>query len=170
MIHMYNLYSKKSTTQGYDSQNVVQVIEAECKNTESKCNFCDGKIYWNPCVIHRYTKKRLPLSKPYTAHGTTPIHHRGCVYNTDDHYNKVVILEKDSPYIKAKKSQIQDRLAGVDESGLTLVERLIRDRTPEEIERCNEFLKHCHDYTFDSSSMSGINPTKVLEGMKGKKK
>jgi hypothetical protein len=167
---MYNLYSKKATTQGYDSQNVIQVISAECKNTEGKCNYCRSKIYWNPCVIHKHTKKRLPLSKPFNAHGTSPVAHRGCVYNIDNFYNQLVILEKDSKFIQNKKMQEQDKLFGVDESGLSLVQRLIKDRTVVELQRCNEFIKHYTDNTFDSSSTSGINPTKALAGVKVRKK
>jgi hypothetical protein len=167
---LYNLYSKKATTQGYDSQNVVQVIQANCTNTESKCNFCDGKIYWNPCVIHRHTKKKLPLSKPFTAHGTSPVPHRGCIYNSDNFYSKIVIHEDDSKFVKAKKMSKQDEWVGRDESGLTYVERLIRDRTPEEVEHYNEFLKHCTDYTYDSKQQSGMDPKKMLAGVRPRKR
>lgn len=166
---LYNLYSKKETTQGYDSQNVVKVIQAECKNTLGKCNFCGSKIYWNPCVIHRHTNKKLPLSQPFTAHGTSPIAHRKCVYNIDNFYNQLVIQNKDSRFVKSKKMKEQDKLYGVDESGHSLVERLILGRTPEEVQRYNEFIKHSTDNTFDSSSRSGINPTKMLNSMRIRK-
>ncbi len=165
---MYNIYSKKPTTQGYDSQNVVQIIEGECKNTESKCNFCDGKIYWNPCVIHRNTRKRLPLSQPFAGRGNTPVAHRGCIYNIDNFFKSLVILESDSPYVKATKRNQQDKLFGV-EDGKPLSERLINSRTTEEIQRYNEFIKHSTDQTFNSSQKSGINPTKMLNSIRSKK-
>ena len=167
---MFNIYSKKPTTEEHDTQNVVQIIEAECKNTESKCNFCDGKIYWNPSVIHRRTRKPLPLSEPYYGHGTKPIAHRGCKYNTENFFKNLVIQDKDSNYIKSTKRNQQNKLFGVDESGYSLVERLIKDRTPEEIEHCNEFIKHSTDNTFDSSSRSGVNPSKMLKGIRSLKK
>ena len=138
---MFNIYSKKPTSEQYNTQNVVQIIEAECKNTESKCNFCDGKIYWNPSVIHRNTKKRLPLSEPYNGHGTKPVAHRGCKYNIDNFFKSLVILESDSPYVRATKINKQKELYGVDESGHSLVERLILARTPEEIQSYNEWIK-----------------------------
>jgi len=167
---MHNLYAKKPTTQGYDSQNVVQVIKAECKNTESKCNFCGDKIYWNPSVIHRHTGKHLPLSKPYNGYGTEPVAHRGCTYNTENFFNKIVFLEKDTKFLRRKKMKIQNKLFGVDESGLSFVQRLLRDRTPEEVERCNEFIKHSTDNTFDPSQKSGMDPRKMLKGVKPRKK
>lgn len=139
---MLNIHYKKPTTEVYDTQNVVQIIEAPCNNTESKCNFCDGKIYWNPAVIHRRTRKRLPLSEPYMGHGTNPKAHRGCKYNTDNFYKNLVIIDTDSNYVKATKRNQQRKLLGVDESGLVLVERLILARTPVEIEHYNEFIKN----------------------------
>ena len=84
---MLNIYSKKVPKE-YDSQNVIQIIDAEVKNTESKCNFCDGKIYWNPSVIHRRTRKKLPLSEPYFGHGTNPVAHRGCIYNLGNYFKQ----------------------------------------------------------------------------------
>lgn len=165
---LYNLYSKKSTTKGYDSQNVVKVIQAECKNTQGKCNFCGSKIYWNPCVIHRHTNNRLPLSKPYKGQGTSPVAHRKCVYNIDNFYNQLIILEKDSKFVKDKKMKEQDKLYGV-EDGLSLIQRLILGRTPEEVQRCNEFIKHSTDNTFDSSSRSGMDPTKMKKGIRVRK-
>ena len=145
---MFNIYTKKPTTEGYNSQNVVQIIESVCTNTESKCNFCDGKIYWNPCVIHRHTKKRLPLSEPYNGHGTKPIAHRACKYNTENYYKSLVILEKDSPFVRAAKIKKQHELLGVDESGLSYTQRLIRDRTPEEVQSYNEWIKKATEQTF----------------------
>ena len=165
---MYNLYSKKATSQGYDSQNVVQVIKAECKNTESKCNFCGGKIYWNPCVIHRHTGKHLPLSKPFNAYGTTPVAHRGCVYNADNFYEKVVIHDNDSKFVKQKKMQIQDKLFGVVD-GLSEVQRLLRDRTPEEKQRCDDFVKHCTDTTYDPNIKSGVDYSKKVKEVRVRK-
>ena len=166
---MYNLYTKKSTSQGYDSQNVVQVIDAKLTNTVSKCNFCGGKIYWNPSVIHRHTKKRLPLSKPYMGQGTQPVPHRGCTYNTENFYDKIVIHEKDQRFVVNKKIREQNKLFGVDESGLSLVERLILGRTPEEVQRCDDFMKHCTDYTYDPGAKSGMDPQKMLKGVKSRK-
>ncbi len=166
---MDNFYSKKQTTQGYDSQNVVQVIKAECRNTESKCNFCGGKIYWNPSVIHRHTGKKLPLSKPFNAHGTSPVAHRGCTYNTENFYSQLVISEKDSQFVKAKKVSQWKQLVGADESGIPLVERLIKGRTVDEVQRYNEFLKHCTDNTYDPSQKSGMDPKKMLKGVKSRK-
>jgi hypothetical protein len=166
---LYNFYSKKPTTQGYDSQNVVQVIKAECKNTESKCNFCGGKIYWNPSVIHRHTGKKLPLSKPFNAHGTTPVAHRGCTYNMDNFYTQLIVLEKDSQFVKAKKVSQWKQLLDVDDSGHSFVERLILSRTPEEVDRCNEFNKHCTDNTYDPNLKSGMDPKKMLKGVRIKK-
>jgi hypothetical protein len=144
---MFNLYSKKAPTE-YNTQNVVQVIDAEIKNQEGKCNFCDGKIYWNPSVIHRRTRKKMPLSEPYYGHGTKPVAHRGCVYNLGNFYKNLVLQESDTPYVRATKINQQKKLFGVDESGLTLVERLIRDRLPEEVDRCNEFLKKSTESKF----------------------
>ena len=166
---MYNLYTKKSTTQGYDSQNVVQVIEAECKNSASKCNFCGGRIYWNPCVIHRHTKKKLPLSKPFYGRGNTPDAHRKCVYNTENFFTQLVIQDKDQKFVVNKKMREQDRLRDVDESGLSQVERLILGRTPEEVQRYNEFIKHAYDHTFDAKQQSGMDPKKMLKGIRVKK-
>jgi hypothetical protein len=138
---MFNLYSKKAPKE-YNTQNVVQIIDADITNTESKCNFCDGKIYWNPSVIHRRTRKKLPLSEPYFGHGTKPVAHRGCIYNIGNFFKNLVVQESDSPYIKATKINQQKKLLGVDKSGHTLVERLKLGRLPEEVDRCNEFLKN----------------------------
>lgn len=135
---MFNIYTKKQTT--YSTQD-VQIIEGECKNTESKCNFCRGKIYWNPTVINRGTKKRVPLSEPFYGQNSSPKPHRGCKYNLENFYTSLVILESDSPYIKATKTNKQKELLGVDKSGHSLTERLIRGRTPEEIQSYNEFIK-----------------------------
>lgn len=144
---MFNIYTKKPISEQYNTQNVVQIIEAECKNTESKCNFCDGKIYWNPSVIHRNTKKRLPLSEPYNGHGTKPIAHRGCKYNIDNFYKSLVILESDSPYVKATKRNQQDKLMGI-ESGQNIAERFINSRLPEEVQSYNEFIKKATEQSF----------------------
>jgi len=144
---MLNIYSKKPT-QGYDSQNVVQIIDAPCNNTESKCNFCDGKIYWNPSVIHRRTRKKLPLSEPYFGHGTNPVAHRGCKYNTENYFKNLVVQESDSPYVKATKINQQKKLLGVDKSGKTLVERFILERTTEEVQSYNEFIKKSTESKF----------------------
>jgi hypothetical protein len=146
---MFNIYAKKETTE-YNTQNVVQIIDAECKNTESKCNFCDNKIYWNPSVINRRTRKRLPLSEPYNGQGTNPVAHRGCKYNTENFFTSMVIQEKDSPYIKKVKINTQNKLIGVDESGHSLVERLILQRTPEEVQSYNEFIKKATEQSFNS--------------------
>ena len=144
---MLNIYSKKAPKE-YDSQNVVQIIDAEIKNTESKCNFCDGKIYWNPSVIHRRTRKKLPLSEPYFGHGTNPVAHRGCIYNLGNYFKNLVVQELDSPYVKATKINQQKKLLGVDKSGHTLVERLILERTPEEVQSYNEFIKKSTESKF----------------------
>ena len=144
---MLNIYTKKPA-KVYDSQNVVQIVDAEIKNTESKCNFCDGKIYWNPSVIHRRTRKKLPLSEPYFAHGTNPVAHRGCIYNIGNYFKNLVVQELDSPYVKATKINQQKKLLGVDKSGHTLVERLILERTPEEVQSYNEFIKKSTESKF----------------------
>ena len=144
---MLNIYSKKAPKE-YDSQNVIQIIDAEVKNTESKCNFCDGKIYWNPSVIHRRTRKKLPLSEPYFGHGTKPVAHRGCIYNLGNYFKNLVVQESDSPYVKATKINQQKKLLGVDKSGHTLVERLILERTPEEVQSYNEFIKKSTESKF----------------------
>ena len=165
---LHNLYTKKATTQVYDSQNVVQVIEGKCINTLSKCNFCGGKIYWNTNVVHKHTKKKLPLSKPYYGRGTSPVAHRGCTYNTENFYDKIVIHEKDQRFVRNKKMREQDKLMGV-EDGLSLVERLILGRTPEEVHDYNEFLKHSTDHTYDPSQKSGMDPKKMLAGVRSRK-
>src|ERR1044071_5138782 len=144
---MLNIYTKKPTEE-YNQQNVVQIIDAPCKNQEGKCNFCDNKIYWNPSVIHRRTRKKLPLSEPYNGHGTKPVAHRGCKYNTENFFNSRVILESDSPYIKKVKMNLQNKLLSIDESGHTYVERLILGRLPEEVQRYDEFIKKATAQTF----------------------
>ena len=144
---MLNIYSKKAPKE-YDSQNVIQIIDAEVKNTESKCNFCDGKIYWNPSVIHRRTRKKLPLSEPYFGHGTKPVAHRGCIYNLGNYFKNLVVQESDSPYVKATKINQQKKLLNIDKSGHSLVERLILERTPEEVQSYNEFIKKSTESKF----------------------
>ena len=144
---MLNIYSKKAPKE-YDSQNVIQIIDAEIKNTQSKCNFCDGKIYWNPSVIHRRTRKKLPLSEPYFGHGTKPVAHRGCIYNLGNYFKNLVVQESDSPYVKATKINQQKKLLNIDKSGHSLVERLILERTPEEVQSYNEFIKKSTESKF----------------------
>lgn len=139
---MLNLHAKKPVEE-YNEQNVVQIIEAKLVNSQSKCNFCGGKIYWNPCVIHRHTKKKLPLSQPYLGHGTQPQAHRQCKYNTENFFTQLVILESDSPYVKATKMKQQDKLRG---NGL--VETLILNRTPEEIQDYAKFKAKSTEQSF----------------------
>lgn len=107
---MLNLYSKQQIESSQQITDIVQLVEAPCTNSEGKCNFCGGKIYWNPSVRNRKTKKKLPLQEPYLGHGTSPIPHRGCKYNLQNFYKSLVILESDSPYVKRKKMEQQDKL------------------------------------------------------------
>ena len=57
----------------------------------------------------------------------------------------------------------------IDESGLSQVERLILGRTPEEVQRYNEFIKHATDHTFDAKQQSGMDPKKMLDNMRVRK-
>ena len=145
---MLNIYTKKETEE-YNQQDVVQIIDAKIENREGKCNFCYNKIYWNPSVIHRRTRKKMPLSEPYHGHGTTPKAHRGCTYNTEKFYNSHIILESDSPYMKKVKMNIQNKLLGI-ENGYSWAERLILQRTDIEVKNYNEFIKKATEQSFNS--------------------
>ena len=107
---MLNLEYKSESQQ---QQNSVIIIEGECKNIETKCNFCDNKAYWNKKVLNKRTGKLMLLDRQYSGYGD-PVPHRGCKYNLENFYQRIVILESDSPYIKNKKLNMQAKLKGYD--------------------------------------------------------
>ena len=103
-----SLHAKLEPKQQYGDD--IQIVEVEhIFNKEIKCNFCDGRAYFNPSVIHRRTKRWLLLSEPYEGHGTNPVRHKGCKFNRENFY-KMVILEQDKPYVKRQKMLQQQKL------------------------------------------------------------
>ena len=151
---------------------LIQTVEVEHSyNMEGKCNYCDGKIYWNPGVIHRRTKKKLPLNEPYNPFtGVSPKRHSACVYNADNFFKKVVFNEDDSTFTRAKKIIFQDKIVGRNKSGMSYVERHIKYRSQQEIDNYNEFAKHMCDYTFDSSVKSGVDYAKLINSIKPRRR
>ena len=96
------------------SQRYDQIIEVEkIYNRKVKCNFCDGDAYFCNAVLHRRTKRCLLLTEPYDGY-SLPKRHCGCKYNRDNFYTKLVILESDNVFVKARKMKEQKELMGFD--------------------------------------------------------
>lgn len=107
-------------------KDLIQIIEVErIYNNEGQCNVCKNRIYWNPSVINRQTKRLLPLQDPYIASaGCSPSLHRGkcmqkgmdkfvkdgkTIYEKDNFYLNYIILESDSAEQRGKKMGRQDK-------------------------------------------------------------
>ncbi len=63
--------------------------------------------------------------------------------NLDKFYSERIVWESDDQAEAYDKIEKWMKSTGVDESGLTYAERLIRDRTPEEIEHWKKFEQQC---------------------------
>ena len=109
----------------------IQYIEVEYPryNGESKCNVCHKTIYWNKGVIHKRTKRLVPLEEPYVPDsGILAKRHLCMKQGTGKWINKYedeksngdagrfwrdnVIQERDNKFLKQLKLDGQRKLQG----------------------------------------------------------
>ena len=109
--------SQRLLTQVQDADN-IQIIEVEYPNfnSESKCNNCGKTIFWNKGVIHRRTKRLVPLNEHYRPDvGMRPKRHLCMQQGTKDgqwinKYEKIdnfwrdyVVQDRDNKFLKQLK-------------------------------------------------------------------
>jgi hypothetical protein len=103
-------------------QRFDQVIEVEkIWNSEGQCNnpLCPQKtIYWCNAVLNRFTKRKLPLNKPY-VHGEVPDRHHciekgSGVFLGNHFFTDYVIQEQDNWMVVAEKKKRQRKLRNFD--------------------------------------------------------
>jgi len=113
-----------------DADN-IQIIEVEYPNFngESKCNNCQKTIWWNKGVIHRKTKRLVPLNEPYRPDvGMKPKRHLCMQQGTKDgkfinKYEKIdnfwrdyVVQDRDNKFLKQLKIDRWNNLTRLTES------------------------------------------------------
>jgi hypothetical protein len=117
--------SQQELKQVYDEDN-IQIIEVEYPNynSQSKCNNCGKTIFWNKGVIHRRTKRLVPLNEHYRPDvGMRPKRHL-CMkdgtkdgkwinkYETDNFYRDNVVQKRDNRFLKELKIDRYNKLTG----------------------------------------------------------
>jgi hypothetical protein len=100
-------------------QRYDQIVEVEkIWNTEGKCNnpkcprtLNNLPIYWCNAVLNRFTKRKLPLNKPYVEGEIPDRHHcieKGSgVYLSNHFYDDYIICETDNWMVVAEKKKRQ---------------------------------------------------------------